>query len=165
MSATLSGSVLPRRLVSAVIAALFGLTLALNPIASPNAHAAVTPAVGLRAPRVVIAQVGVPYRYGGTTPRTGFDCSGLTKYAYARVGHYLPRTANQQLRASIRLARTSKGFKGARAGDLVFFLSRGAAYHVGIYAGNWSIYHAPRTGKRVSKVKLWTSAVVFARVR
>lgn len=96
---------------------------------------------------------------GGTSPRTGFDCSGLTQYAYARVGKHLPRTAQQQYRATIRISR------GARPGDLIFFFSGGTAYHVAIYAGRGYIYHAPRAGKRVSLVRLWTSAVRIGRVR
>ena len=73
----------------------------------------------------------IPYRYGGTT-RAGFDCSGLTKYSYARVGKYLPRTAQQQYNATIRIPWGQR-----RLGDLVFFYSGHTIYHVGVYAGNW----------------------------
>jgi len=159
MSTTLVRPTLPRRLVSVVIAAMFGLTLALNPAATPEAHAAVSRSVGLRAMYVAAAQVGIFYRWGGTSPRTGFDCSGLTQYAYARVGKRLPRTAQQQYNATLPVSR------GARAGDLVFFFSGRTVYHEAIYAGHGYIYHAPRTGQRVSRVRLWTSAVRVGRVR
>ena len=95
MSTTVPGFAPPRRLVSVLIAALFGLTLSLNPVSTPNAHAAVSAMVGSRVLHVAAAQVGVPYKNGGTSPRTGFDCSGLTLYSYARVGRHLPRTAQQ----------------------------------------------------------------------
>jgi cell wall-associated NlpC family hydrolase len=103
--------------------------------------------------------VGTPYRYGGTTPR-GFDCSGYTRYVFGKVGISLPRTANQQMNATTRIKRAS-----ARPGDLVFFVSSGRAYHVGIYAGNGMLYDSPRSGKSVSKRKIWDAAVVFGRVK
>jgi cell wall-associated NlpC family hydrolase len=143
-----------------MIAALFGLTLALIPVSPPSADAAVPAVVGSRALHVAATQRGVPYRYGGTSPRTGFDCSGLTKYTYARVHKKLPRTAQQQYRATTRISSRSK-----RAGDLVFFYSGRSIYHVGIYAGRGYIWHAPKPGKRVSKVRIWTSHVRYGRVR
>jgi len=103
--------------------------------------------------------VGTPYRYGGTTPR-GFDCSGYTRYVYAKLGISLPRTANMQMNATRRIKRSQ-----ARPGDLVFFVSSGRAYHVGIYAGGGMMYDSPRSGKSVSKRKIWDAAVVFGRVR
>jgi cell wall-associated NlpC family hydrolase len=102
--------------------------------------------------------VGIPYRYGGTTPR-GFDCSGFTGYVYRQLGVKLPRTANQQLGATKRISRSA-----ARPGDLVFMTSGGRAYHVGIYAGKNMMYDSPRSGKTLQKRKIWTSAVVFGRV-
>jgi len=159
MPTTLLGTVLPRRLVTLLIAVFFGLTLAVSPHAAPTAEAAISPAVGRQALRVVAAQAGIRYVWGGTSPRTGFDCSGLTQYAYARIGKRLPRTAHQQYKATTRI------YRGARAGDLVFFMSGGTVYHNAMYAGNGYIWHAPRAGKRVSKVKLWTSRVIVTRVR
>jgi cell wall-associated NlpC family hydrolase len=160
MSMTLSGSALPRRLASVLIAALFGLTLALNPMSAPNANAAVSAKVGIGALHVAAAQVGVRYRYGGTSPRTGFDCSGLTQYSYARVGKHLPRVAQQQYRATIRVSRSA-----ARPGNLVSFYSGHSMYHVGIYAGRGYMYDAPHTGTRVKKQRIWTTHVLFGRVR
>lgn len=103
--------------------------------------------------------VGVPYVHGGTTPR-GFDCSGYTKYVYAKALHRnLPRTANSQYRKSHRVTKSQ-----AKPGDLVFFIRGGRAYHVGIYAGKGQIYDAPRSGKRISKRQIWKARVVFGKI-
>jgi cell wall-associated NlpC family hydrolase len=153
-------SALPQRLVTLLIAALFGLTLALNPVSAPNANAAVPAIVGLRAVNVAAAQVGVPYRYGGASPRTGFDCSGLSQYSYGRVGKRLPRTAQQQYAATIHIPWGSK-----RMGDLVFFYSGRTITHVGVYAGNWYMYAAPHAGTRVKKQRIYSTHVAFGRVR
>lgn len=90
--------------------------------------------------------LGVKYRYGGTHPNRGFDCSGLVQYSHKAAGINLPRTTGQQYRASKRVSR-----KYIKAGDLVFFktaISR-AVSHVGIYLGNNKFIHAPSSGKRV----------------
>lgn len=109
-----------------------------------------------RAARVAKRYIGVPYRYGGSTPR-GFDCSGYTKYVYAKVGRNLPRRANLQRRATARI-------KHPRVGDLVFFHNRnGSVYHVGIYAGKHRVWHAPYPGRRVGLERIWTSRVSYGR--
>jgi cell wall-associated NlpC family hydrolase len=102
---------------------------------------------------------GAPYRYGAVGPYR-FDCSGLTKWAYARAGRRLPRTVAQQYAATIRVSRAY-----ARPGDLVFFMSGGRPYHVGIYAGAGRVWHAPKTGDHVKLSTIWTSAVAYGRVR
>lgn len=160
MSMTLFGCALPRRLASIPIAALIGLTLAFNPLSTARADAAVPAVVGMRALHVAASEVGAGYRYGGTSHRAGFDCAGLTQYSYARVGKRLPRTAQQQYNATIRISS-----RAARPGDLVFFHSGGNVYHVGIYAGNGYMYDAPHSGTRVKKQQIWSSQVLFGRVR
>jgi cell wall-associated NlpC family hydrolase len=99
--------------------------------------------------------LGVPYVYGGNTPR-GFDCSGYTRWVYNKVGVKLPRRASEQRRAT-RYVRYPK------PGDLTFFHRYGRVYHVGIYAGNHYVYHAPRPGQRVKKERIWTSNVTYGR--
>lgn len=97
---------------------------------------------------------GTPYRYGGTSPSTGFDCSGFTGYVLKQHGKSLPRTAEAQRRAAWKTSNPQPG-------DLVFF---GApAYHVGIYAGAGKIIDSGRSGTSVSKRAIWTNQVSYGR--
>jgi cell wall-associated NlpC family hydrolase len=107
---------------------------------------------------VAVRYLGTPYLYGGSSPR-GFDCSGYTGHVFRQLGIALPRTAHQQMRATRRISRSQ-----ARPGDLVFFVSAGRAYHVGIYAGGGKMYDAPRPGRTVGKRAIWDAAVVYGRV-
>jgi cell wall-associated NlpC family hydrolase len=87
--------------------------------------------------------VGVPYRYGGTSPATGFDCSGFVQYVFARQGVELPRTARQQAQVGDRL---SADWRAVQAGDLVMFEENGRISHVAIYTGHNRIIHASASG-------------------
>jgi len=84
---------------------------------------------------------GVRYVYGGSTPRTGFDCSGFVRYVYAHFGLSLAHSTFAQFTDGRSVSRAS-----LRPGDLVFFDGLG---HVGIYIGNGHFIHAPHTGTRV----------------
>ena len=89
--------------------------------------------------------LGVPYLWGGASPETGFDCSGLTMTVYQLSGLDLPRTSREQYTAGnpVELSSLEKG-------DLVFFAPGGDKIsHVGIYTGNGQFIHAPERGKRI----------------
>lgn len=87
--------------------------------------------------------LGTKYKFGGNTPYTGFDCSGLVIYAAEKsLGLKLPRNSAQIAHEGISVKRNE-----LRKGDLVFFNTRGHRYsHVGIYLGDEKFVHAPRTG-------------------
>ncbi len=90
--------------------------------------------------------IGVDYRYGGTTPETGLDCSGLVRYVFQQVtGVTLPRTAKELSRIGDKVALVD-----LEPGDLVFFNTRHFAFsHVGIYLGENRFIHAPSRGREV----------------
>lgn len=92
--------------------------------------------------------LGTPYRWGGSSPKKGFDCSGLVKYAFNDVADVdLPRTSNAMARG--QGVKVAKG--DLKPGDLIFFnIKSRRVNHVAIYLGNDRFIHAPRTGKRVS---------------
>lgn len=84
--------------------------------------------------------VGIPYVWGGNTPESGFDCSGFTKYVFARQGISLPRTSREQARAGRGVALDFGAFE---PGDLLLFAEPNEAVsHVAIYVGDGRIIHA-----------------------
>jgi len=91
--------------------------------------------------------LGVPYRWGGTSPKTGFDCSGFVQYVFAKHGTRLPRTSREQASSGQRLR---PAWASLRPGDLVMFAEPGRRIsHVAIYAGHRRIIHATGSGRRV----------------
>jgi cell wall-associated NlpC family hydrolase len=82
--------------------------------------------------------LGIPYRWGGESPGTGFDCSGFVMYVFSRVGVSLPRVVSAQYRVGAPVSRRS-----LRPGDIVFFNGLG---HDGIYIGGGRFVHSPSTG-------------------
>ena len=90
--------------------------------------------------------LGVPYKRGGTSEETGFDCSGFVRYLYEKsFGQLLPRRADEQAKATESIDRNE-----LQPGDLVFFNTMKRTFsHVGIYVGDGKFIHAPRTGKSI----------------
>lgn len=101
--------------------------------------------------------IGLPYLYGGTSPETGFDCSGFTAWAWSHAGVYLPHSSAAQYSALPHVAR-----EDLQPGDLLFFYS--PISHVSIYVGGGRMIHSPHTGSTVSVVSVyWDSFVGAAR--
>lgn len=88
--------------------------------------------------------IGTKYTYGGTSPSTGFDCSGFTSYVYRNFGVSLPRTSGGQAGAGVAVSRSN-----LVAGDLIIYSG-----HVAIYVGGGQVIHAPRPGKSVCIVPI-----------
>lgn len=90
--------------------------------------------------------LGVRYRFGGTSPETGLDCSGLVLNVFRNaIGFDLPRTASEMARMGDKIGR-----QDLKPGDLVFFNTMRRAFsHVGIYLGNGKFVHAPSSGGKV----------------
>lgn len=106
--------------------------------------------------------LGKPYRSAGDSPE-GFDCSGLVKYSYARVGIAMPRDTQSQRRASMLIS-----MHGWREGDLLFFDQDGKkSSHVGLYLGKGRFIHAPSSGGKVRidsvDAEFWKKHFVEAR--
>jgi peptidoglycan DL-endopeptidase CwlO len=120
------------------------------PPPAPNANVAAV----LQAAYSVI---GTPYQYGGSSPETGFDCSGFTMWAWSHAGVYLPHSSAAQYASLPHVAQSD-----LQPGDLVFFYS--PISHVGIYVGGGSMIHSPQTGSVVSVVPIyWDSFAGAAR--
>ncbi len=97
--------------------------------------------------------LGTPYLWGGSSPKTGFDCSGLVQWAYAKAGIQIPRVTDQQILAE---GAEKVGRKHLLPGDLVFFRDdTGYVHHVGMSLGGNRFIHAPHTGDvvKISSLK------------
>ncbi len=116
-----------------------------------------THAVTHRASELVVNAMGflgVPYRRGGNSAETGFDCSGFVRAMYQQtVGLLLPRSADQQAAATQKIDKAE-----LQPGDLVFFNTlRRTFSHVGIYVGEGKFIHSPRSGSQVRVEDMGTS--------
>lgn len=110
-----------------------------------------------RAVQAAESQIGVPYVWGGESPGQGFDCSGLTQWAWGQAGVGLPRTADAQYHSVARVSLSDM-----EPGDLVFWGSGGYADHVGIYVGNGDVVHAPSSGETVRIQAIWGNGLLGA---
>lgn len=109
-----------------------------------------------KATAVAKNQIGDPYSYGAEGPNA-FDCSGLTYFAYKKVGISLPRSPDAQYRF-VRGIRK----ENIRKGDLMFLHGSSGVYHVGIFVG-WDsgrrvILHSPNSGSTVHRQRMWTGS-------
>ncbi|WP_434573761.1 C40 family peptidase [Pseudomonas sp. Z3-6] len=116
-----------------------------------TAHSRLVPPMATKTTSNVLSRavnvLGTPYRWGGSSPSKGFDCSGLVKYAFNDATFDLPRTSNAM--AAGHGEKVER--KDLKPGDLIFFkLKSRRVNHVAIYLGNDRFIHAPRRGKSVT---------------
>lgn len=142
------------------IAGTMAATLAFSP-GTASAHAE---SFNQRAAAYAERFVGaVPYVYGGSSPSSGFDCSGLARYVYQHFGRSIPRTAEDQF---LRFRRESKS--EAWGGDLVFFHAdsdpNSWVYHVAIYEGDNHIVSATDPGQGIAWQSIWWPDVTFGTI-
>jgi cell wall-associated NlpC family hydrolase len=116
-----------------------------DPVAAPSSEPSSPPIAppadasrGAQVVAIAMRYLGVPYRWGGASPSTGFDCSGLTMYVYAQIGISLPHYAAAQYQMGVPVSRDQ-----LQLGDLVFYRGLG---HMGMYVGGGNYIHAPQTG-------------------
>ena len=128
--------------LAAAVAARAGGALALPDRPLHAGHATVVAREQASVVRFARHFLGTRYAYGGTSPASGFDCSGFTSFVYRHFGIDLPHYSGGQFELGRRVSRA-----GLRPGDLVFFDGLG---HVGIYVGAGRFIHAPHSGTRVS---------------
>jgi len=123
-----------------------------------------TDLIGKKVVKTAYTQMGKKYRYGGKSPRQGFDCSGLIWWAYDKHNITVPRVTKDQAKhgRAVRL-------KYARLGDIVVFRTGKGAHglHTGIYSGKNTFIHSPKTGARVRveslSVPYWSKKLIRVR--
>ena len=154
---------LPKLVVSSLLLALLG-GCGTAPVAGRSGVMSASGAASQVSPNqasdvtiYAVGLVGTPYRYGGNTPDTGFDCSGLIGHVYkTRAGVALPRSV-----AALQNWGQSLAPDSIRSGDLVFFGRGDIATHAGIFVGNGRFVHAPSSGGTVRleylSAKHWAS--------
>ena len=98
------------------------------------------------------SQIDTPYRSGGNSPKTGFDCSGLVQWCYAVHGYSLPRRTEDLLKTGVPVDK-----ENLIPGDLVFFKisSKYWGLHVGLYSGKGMFIHSPTPGSKVREESLY----------
>lgn len=117
-----------------------------KPHPRPRPRPAPKPTVGERAAKIALKAVGVPYRWGGESPGSGFDCSGLVRWTYLRLGIELPHSSYALYTVGRSVSRDRM-----EPGDVLVFSGLG---HVGLYLGRGRMVHAPQSGRLVEVVSL-----------
>lgn len=151
ISSTARTAVAAAPIITVASDAAFSVEQAAVSVTPPPAPKPVVP-IGSRAVSIALQYVGIMYTWGGESPVEGFDCSGLIKYTYAKLGVSLPHSS-----ASLRYAGTV--VSTPRPGDLVW-----TPGHVALYAGNGMVIEAYETGKPVRYTEMWQDNPVFVRV-
>ncbi|ALX03570.1 MULTISPECIES: C40 family peptidase [Aeromicrobium] len=148
-----------RHVTRALGVAMLLLSLSFGTTLAAGSASALTPQENKKVMKIAKSLRGTPYKWGGTS-RSGFDCTGYTRYVF-RKAHVttLGRTAGQQAKQGIKISKYRK-----RVGDLIVFYGGNGAYHVGIYAGDNTIWHSPRTGQSVKRERIWTSSYKVRRM-
>lgn len=140
----------PAAAAGAAAATVTPAAFSTGPAAAPAATSPGNSEWGDRLVSRAMNYLGTPYRYGGTSPRTGFDCSGFVYYLYGAVfGQQIPRMPHDMVREATPVARGD-----LQKGDLVMFGYRGTITHVGIYSGNGQFVHATHRGSPVMVTSL-----------
>ncbi len=143
---------------------LLGACASIAPVRSPGTAPAPPTTVANNVLIRAIGLVGTPYRWGGNTPESGFDCSGLVDYVFrTEAGMALPRTSRGI--AAVDAPKISRS--DLQAGDLLFFGRRHRVSHVAIYVGNGRFVNAPDAGGTVRLDRLdgyyWRDHYLFAK--
>jgi cell wall-associated NlpC family hydrolase len=152
-----------RHKVGTIAGSMAVLLAAIPGIADSAANASTESFKQNRAAFIVTFIGRVRYEYGGSSPSTGFDCSGLTQYVYRHYGKSIPRTANDQFLHFRRESRSR-----AWGGDLVFFHENSNpnsyVYHVGIYEGSSHMVSAADASLGIVWQTIWSSDVTYGTI-
>ena len=148
------------RCVAAVALSLGLLTASASPsVAAPTAPAGFNSvASGSAIVAEAARHAGKSYKWGAVGP-TQFDCSGFTRFVFAKFGVSLPHNSGAQSRVTRRVPASER-----RPGDLIFFSTGGRISHVAIYAGGNSMWASPRAGKSVRLTSIYSSRITYGRV-
>lgn len=139
------------------VSALFAMLLGATPTGSVPVHPGPPMPGASGVVAIARTQLGMPYVWGGASPQTSFDCSGLVQWSYAQIGVSLPRTAQEQHDATARVAPGD-----LQPGDLVFFAftyptsSSEPITHLGIYVGGGQLINAPDEGDVVREMPVFS---------
>jgi cell wall-associated NlpC family hydrolase len=128
------------------------------PASAPAPAPAPAPSLAERAIQEAASHAGKPYRYGAAGP-DAFDCSGFTQYVFGTLGVSLPHSSAAQYAGTHKVPKSE-----VRLGDLVFMKYGGKVSHVGIYAGNNTMWVARRSGTTITQQTIWTSDFYVTRV-